>query len=519
MRASGWQIFLAMLRLPLIAWHLGRAGTLGHMAQVTLLPAWMRRFCSLVDSLIRSRGARHDAGSALAEALIRLGPGFIKFGQALSTRADLIGPQMAHSLSLLQDRLPAFAPDLARRQVASEAGCPIDGIFRRFDDVPVAAASIAQVHYAELIDGRQVAVKLLRPGIRRRMQSDTTLFYSLARILEWLAPNMQRLKLVTAVDQFTQISDFELDLRLEAAGAGKLAENMADDEGIHVPWVDLEHTTTAMLVIEWIEGIRIDDVDALTAAGHDIERITEVAARCFFNQVFRDGFFHADMHPGNIFIAADGTLVPIDFGIMGHIDEYTRRVYAEILFGFIKRDYKRVAQVHFEAGYVPQDQDVDEFARALRAVGEPIFGMDASNISMGRLLSYLIEVTERFGMETRTELILLQRTMVVVEGVARSLNPQINIWEVARPIVEGYIKSNLGPAAVLNDLTTTLKVLARFGPRLPSLVEQALIKQSNPEPQIVKRSWNGSLKPFGLGFIFACAAILVLLLCIPIDFN
>ena len=273
------------------------------------------------------------------------------------------------------------------------------------------------------------------------------------------------------------------------------------------------------MTLDWADGVPMGDTDALLAAGHNLSELGDRVLHMFLNHALRDGFFHADMHQGNLKVSSNGDIVAFDFGIMGHIDEYTRRVYAEILFGFIKRDYKRVAEVHFEAGYVPQDQNVDEFARALRAVGEPIFGMDASNISMGRLLSYLFEVTERFGMETRTELILLQRTMVVVEGVARSLNPQINIWEVARPIVEGYIKSSLGPVAVFNDLMTTLKVLARFGPRLPTLVEQALIKQSNPEPQILKRNWSSNFKLFGVGFIFLCLVTLILFLYMHINFD
>ena len=485
MRASSWQIFLAMLRLPLIAWHLGRAGTLGHMAQVTLLPAWMRRFCSLVDSLIRSRGARRDAGSALAEALIRLGPGFIKFGQALSTRADLIGPQMAHSLSLLQDRLPAFSPELARRQVASEAGCPINEIFRRFDDVPVAAASIAQVHYAELLDGRQVAVKLLRPGIRRRMQSDTTLFYSLARILEWLAPNMQRLKLVTAVDQFTQISDFELDLRLEAAGAGKLAENMADDEGIHVPWVDLEHTTTAMLVIEWIEGIRIDDVDALAAAGHDIERITEVAARCFFNQVFRDGFFHADMHPGNIFIAADGTLVPIDFGIMGHLDFADRLFLARLLTAMIDRDYDAVARLHADAGMLDDTVPLPSFAQSIRAVAEPVMGKALGDVSLGTVLGQIFQLSNRFAIDVQPQFNLLQKTMMMAEGVARQLNPEANMWMLARPLAGQWMQDQASFAKRAESLLEDAMMLMARLPRILSALEA----RQEPAPVTSKNSW------------------------------
>ena len=311
----------------------------------------------------------------------------------------------------------------------------------------------------------------------------------------------------------------ELDLRLESASASEFLANISKDKGFSVPSVNWSLSSRRVMTLDWADGVPMGDTDALLAAGHNLSELGDRVLHMFLNHALRDGFFHADMHQGNLKVSSNGDIVAFDFGIMGHIDEYTRRVYAEILFGFIKRDYKRVAEVHFEAGYVPQDQNVDEFARALRAVGEPIFGMDASNISMGRLLSYLFEVTERFGMETRTELILLQRTMVVVEGVARSLNPQINIWEVARPIVEGYIKSSLGPVAVFNDLTTTLKVLARFGPRLPSLVEQALIKQSNPEPQILKRNWSSNLKLFGLGFIFLCLLTIILFLFMHINFD
>ncbi|NCX70771.1 MAG: 2-polyprenylphenol 6-hydroxylase, partial [Rhodobacteraceae bacterium] len=408
---------------------------------------------------------------------------------------------------------------VAKQSFKSEIGLDADDVFSDFSE-PVAAASIAQVHRGELKDtGQSVAIKVLRPEIERAFQKDLDTFYFAARLVEFVSPKSRRLKPMDVIAHFDGVVRGELDLRLESASASEFLANIKEDKGFSVPSVNWSLSSRRVMTLDWADGVPMGDVDALAAAGHNLSELGDRVLHMFLNHALRDGFFHADMHQGNLKVSSSGDIVAFDFGIMGHIDEYTRRVYAEILFGFIKRDYKRVAQVHFEAGYVPQDQDVDEFARALRAVGEPIFGMDASNISMGRLLSYLFEVTERFGMETRTELILLQRTMVVVEGVARSLNPQINIWEVARPIVEGYIKSNLGPAAVLNDLTTTLKVLARFGPRLPSLVEQALIKQSNPEPQIVKRSWNGSLKPFGLGFIFACLAILVLLLCIPINFN
>jgi len=452
-------------------------------------------------------------------ALTAMGPAYIKFGQILSTRPDVVGPELAEQLRVLQDRLPPFSTDVAKQSFKSEIGLDADDVFSDFSE-PVAAASIAQVHRGKLKDnGQSVAIKVLRPEIERAFQKDLDTFYFAARLVEFVSPKSRRLKPMDVIAHFDGVVRGELDLRLESASASEFLANIKEDKGFSVPSVNWSLSSRRVMTLDWADGVPMGDVHALAAAGHNLSELGDRVLHMFLNHALRDGFFHADMHQGNLKVSSSGDIVAFDFGIMGHIDEYTRRVYAEILFGFIKRDYKRVAQVHFEAGYVPQDQDVDEFARALRAVGEPIFGMDASNISMGRLLSYLFEVTERFGMETRTELILLQRTMVVVEGVARSLNPQINIWEVARPIVEGYIKSNLGPAAVLNDLTTTLKVLARFGPRLPSLVEQALIKQSNPEPKIVKRSWNGSLKPFGLGFIFACLAILVLLLCIPINFN
>ena len=509
-----------ILRLIRTGATLERTGAMPVILNALDAPRTLKFAARFIVWPFRFLGRRGDQSLPPApRALTAMGPAYIKFGQILSTRPDVVGPELAEQLRVLQDRLPPFSTDVAKQSFKSEIGLDADDVFSDFSE-PVAAASIAQVHRGELKDtGQSVAIKVLRPEIERAFQKDLDTFYFAARLVEFVSPKSRRLKPMDVIAHFDGVVRGELDLRLESASASEFLANIKEDKGFSVPSVNWSLSSRRVMTLDWADGVPMGDVDALAAAGHNLSELGDRVLHMFLNHALRDGFFHADMHQGNLKVSSSGDIVAFDFGIMGHIDEYTRRVYAEILFGFIKRDYKRVAQVHFEAGYVPQDQDVDEFARALRAVGEPIFGMDASNISMGRLLSYLFEVTERFGMETRTELILLQRTMVVVEGVARSLNPQINIWEVARPIVEGYIKSNLGPAAVLNDLTTTLKVLARFGPRLPSLVEQALIKQSNPEPQIVKRSWNGSLKPFGLGFIFACLAILVLLLCIPINFN
>ncbi|MCT4609260.1 MAG: 2-polyprenylphenol 6-hydroxylase [Pelagimonas sp.] len=422
-------------------------------------------------------------------ALQALGPAYIKFGQILSTRPDVVGSDMAQELRVLQDSLPPFDIETAKAQVAHELEQPVEAIFSEFSE-PVAAASIAQVHKARLRGSDElVAVKVLRPGIERAFRKDIDAFYFAAGMIELLSPSSRRLRPNDVIQHFEGVVNGELDLRLESAAASEFAANTENDEGFQLPQVKWGFSGRSVMTMSWAEGVPLGDNDAIDTAGHDREVLSERVLQLFLNHALRDGFFHADMHQGNLKVAPNGDIIAYDFGIMGHIDEYTRRVYAEILFGFIRRDYKRVAQVHFEAGYVPATQDVDEFARALRAVGEPIFGMDAAHISMGKLLSYLFEVTERFGMETRTELILLQRTMVVVEGVARSLDPNMNIWTVAKPVVESYIKDSIGPRAMANDLRKTAMVLARFGPRLPGMIENILLQQTQTPPPAKPSKW------------------------------
>ncbi|MBQ4825543.1 2-polyprenylphenol 6-hydroxylase [Leisingera sp. HS039] len=446
-------------------------------------------------------------------ALNALGPAYIKFGQVLSTRPDVVGKDLARQLRVLQDKLPPFSRAEALAEVEKELGRPVSEVFSEFSD-PIAAASIAQVHRATLADsGDEVAVKILRPGIERAFNQDVDAFYFAARIADLFAPGARRLKPMDVIEHFDGVVQGELDLRLESAAASEFAANTVNDEGFQLPEIRWGYSARRVMTMGWADGVALGDNDALDAAGHDRRVLADRVLSLFLRHALRDGFFHADMHQGNMKVAANGDIIAYDFGIMGHIDEYTRRVYAEILYGFIKRDYKRVAEVHFEAGYVSASHDVDEFARALRAVGEPIFGMDASQISMGRLLNYLFEVTERFGMETRTELILLQRTMVVVEGVARSLDPHINIWEAAQPVVEDYIKKSIGPRAVVSDLLDTAKVMARFGPRLPALVEQALIAQA-AQNGTQKRKLNSWVTPAVLGAAGGaslCAVVALLL--------
>ncbi|TNF11704.1 MAG: 2-polyprenylphenol 6-hydroxylase [Rhodobacteraceae bacterium] len=427
----------------------------------------------------------------VTRAITALGPAYIKFGQVLSTRPDVVGDELADQLRVLQDKLPPFDTGIAKRMIEEELGAPADRLFMEFSE-PVAAASIAQVHSARRADtGEKVAVKVLRPGIERAFRRDLDAFHFAAGMIERLSPASRRLRPTEVVKHFESVVLGELDLRLEAAAASQFGANTKDDEGFRVPQPAWNFSAKRVMVLDWAEGLPLGDREALIAAGHDVNLIGERVLQLFLSHALRDGYFHADMHHGNLKVAANGDILAYDFGIMGQIDEYTRRVYAEILMGFIQRDYRRVAEVHFEAGYVPADRDVDDFALALRAVGEPIFGMDAEHISMARLLAYLFEVTERFGMQTQTQLILLQRTMVVVEGVARSLNPTINMWEVARPVVEKYIRENLGPRAALNDLRRTVQMLGRFGPELPELLKAAIHRQTEPPPAPVDpKGWR-----------------------------
>ncbi|MDZ4276668.1 MAG: 2-polyprenylphenol 6-hydroxylase [Erythrobacter sp.] len=465
-----------------------RTGAMAVALEAMQVPPRLRFAARMLGWPFKWLGLQGDlALPPVTRALTALGPAYIKFGQILSTRPDIVGEELALQLKYLQDKLPPFPTDVAKAMVAEELRLPVDEVFSSFSE-PVAAASIAQVHRGTLrSNGQDVAVKVLRPGIERAFRKDIDAFYFAARTIEFLAPAARRLRPLDVIAHFEGVVLGELDLRLESSAASEFADNTKNDAGFQVPKVVWDLSGRSVMTLDWAEGINLADNAALDAAGLDRRALGARVLQLFLSHALRDGFFHGDMHQGNLKVAANGNLIAYDFGIMGRIDEYTRRVYAEILMGFIRKDYRRVAEVHFEAGYVPPDRDIDEFARALRAVGEPIFGLEATRVSMARLLSYLFEVTERFGMETRTELILLQRTMVVVEGVARSLDPHINIWQVAKPVVESYVSRNVGPLALLRDLAQTARVLGRFGPRLPRLVEAALIAQAEAPPQVKAR--------------------------------
>ena len=475
---------------------LERTGAMGVILDAFRAPPALRVAARIIGWPFKWLGDKGDPNLPPAtRALTALGPAYIKFGQVLSTRPDVVGDELAVQLRVLQDKLPPFSKSEAEAMVEAAFDTRMEDLFSSFSE-PIAAASIAQVHRATLAKtGEDVAVKILRPNIERAFRKDIDAFYFAASFIELLSPASRRLRPRDVIAHFDGVVQGELDLRLEAAAAGEYAANTSNDEGFVVPRTNFDLSARRVMVMDWAEGIPFGDTQAIDAAGHDRRALGERVLKLFLRHALNDGYFHADMHQGNLKVSASGDVIAYDFGIMGRIDKYTRRVYAEIIMGFIRKDYRRVAEVHFEAGYVPADRDIDEFAQALRAVGEPIFGMDASQISMARLLSYLFEVTERFGMETRTELILLQRTMVVVEGVARSMHPQINIWEVATPVVESYIRENVGPKAAVKDLAQTALVLARFGPRLPKVVENILTERADssdrpsPRPNVQPLLW------------------------------
>ncbi len=413
-------------------------------------------------------------GQRLARAMEALGPSFIKLGQMLSTRPDLMGEDVANDLAGLRDHLPPFPTAQARATVEAELEGPVERWFQSFDDTPVAAASIAQVHFAVTADGQEVAVKVLRPGIEAAFARDLDLFYWIAGALYRLLPEMRRLKPIETVRIFADSVAMEMDLRMEASAAVELGENFAGDTTFRVPRIDWERTAKRVLTLERIHGIAIDRRDELIAAGHDPDVILANAAAAFFNQVFRDGFFHADQHPGNCFVEKDGTICAIDFGIMGRLDREHRYYLADMLMGFLRRDYETVADIHFRVGFVPAHKSKPAFTQALRAIAEPIMDKPLHNISVARLLSLLFQVTETFEMETQPHLLLLQKTMLVTEGVGRKLNPEVNMWTTARPLIQNWMRRNRGPEARIRQALRDTLEAAETLPRLVSRLDDAL---------------------------------------------
>ncbi|TKD51041.1 2-polyprenylphenol 6-hydroxylase [Sphingomonas baiyangensis] len=452
---------------------LARHGALRGIERNPAAPAALRRLCR-----IARLGARVPKVPAYADAFQAIGPAAIKLGQTLATRPDLVGEVAARDLLRLQDALPPVPyGDICAVMEASFGGKPLDSLFASIDPEPIGAASIAQVHRAVTTDGRQVAIKVIRPGVEAEFTRAIDTYEWAAAQAEQMGGEVARLRPRLVIDTFKRWTLRELDLRREAASASELAQSMRAEPDFVVPEIDWQRTTGRVLTLEWIDGIKLSNRAGLIAAGHDLPALSQKLVRAFLRQAIAEGFFHADMHQGNLFALADGRVAAIDFGIMGRIDRRARVWLAEILYGLITGNYARVAEIHFEAGYVPPHHSVAEFATALRAVGEPVRGVPVKDMSVGTMLDSLFNITRDFDMQTQPHLLLLQKTMVMVEGVATGLDPDVNLWEVGAPFIGEWIRTELGPEAAIADrLVNDLRTFAR----LPQLIRN--IERRYPDP-------------------------------------
>ena len=492
---------------------LARHGALRGIEEDPLTPPQVRRLARIARF-----AARIPPTPDYATALQEIGPAAIKLGQALSTRPDLVGERAAENLSQLQDDLPPAPFAAIKQTIESSFGAPLETLFSKFEEVPVGAASIAQVHRATTADGREVAVKVLRPGIEEEFARAIETYEWAAAHVERYGGELERLRPRLVVAQFRVWTARELDLQREAASASELRENMVAEPGYYIPEIDWRRTARRVLTLEWLDGIKLNDREALIAAGHDCEALAAILVRAFLRQAVVDGFFHADLHHGNLFALSDGRIAAIDFGIMGRIDRRARVWLAEILYGLITGDYARVAEIHFEAQYVPPHHSVEEFATALRAAGEPIRGLPVKDISVGRMLESLFSITRDFDMPTQPHLLLLQKTMVMNEGVATALDPDINMWETAEPFLREWIRSELGPEAYYAD---RLIELVRAAKKIPELIQRldeyypprGAAPPPPPLPDIAiieERNWWGYATAGALGAAVAALAMIVL---------
>ena len=466
-----------VLKLFTIARKLSSSGAIEIINEIHSLPASLNIFFNFISlgSTPKHQDKNKTSGEKLCTALQGMGTTFIKLGQFLATRPDIIGEELAKNLEKLQDKVPAFDLFEAKKIIKREIG---ENYYKDIIDIgePIAAASIAQVHIAKIkIDEKekQVAIKILRPNIEELFNEELDALMLFAYIVENTFTKARRLKLIEVVHLLREITNIEMDLRFEAAAANELYENTKNDYGFNVPKIYWNYTTKKILTLDKVDGVSIREHQKLNELGVDLKKLAENLIQFFLRQAVRDGFFHGDMHQGNLFVDKEGNIIPVDFGIMGRLDKNNRKFLAEILYGFIQRDYIKVAEVHFQAGLVPKDTSKEEFAQALRSVGEPIFGQSNKDISGGNLLAQLFEITEKFNMATQPPLLLLQKTMVVVEGVARKLYPETNIWEVSRPVLEDWLKNLKSPKSTIDTaLNTSTEILKRI-PDLPELMDRA----------------------------------------------
>ena len=470
-------MFKSIFQLFKIARKLAVSGAVDTINEVYKIPFIIKIFFDLFSIGLNKKQlpVQKKPGEKLCDALEGMGTTFIKLGQFLATRPDIIGDSLANDLVKLQDKLPPFELYISKKILKKEIG---EDLYKNIIELsePIAAASIAQVHIAKININNQlteVAIKILRPEIEKEFNEEIDALMLFAYIVENFFSKTKRLKLVEIVHLLREITNIEMDLRFEAAAANELYENTKNDIGFNVPKIYWNYTSKKVLTLDKVNGISIREQKLLEDSGVDLKNLAENLIQHFLKQAVRDGFFHGDMHQGNLFVDKKGNIIPVDFGIMGRLDKYNRKYLAEILYGFIQRDYTKVAEVHIQAGLVPQNTSKEEFAQALRSVGEPIFGQSIKDISGGNLLSQLFEITEKFDMPTQTPLLLLQKTMVVVEGVARKLSPETNIWKISRPVLEDWIKNVKSPKTTLDTaINTSAEILKRI-PDFPNFMDRA----------------------------------------------
>ena len=503
----------AYFRLLRAGYVLAREGALS-IVDRQILPPGLRFGIGVGRLFERGSVKRTGKVERLNRALNRLGPTYVKFGQTLATRPDIVGVEIAAELAILQDKMDPFDSALVPAMLAEalkERAAELTEL-----SPPIAAASIAQVHKAVLVDAagnrQEVAVKILRPGIRQRFRADLESYYAGARLAERTAPALRRLRPTDVVATLDRSARIELDLRLEAAAISEMAENTKGDSGFIIPTISWDHTTDTVLTTTWVDGVPIRDLEALDAAGLNRKALASTLLQTFLRHAIRDGYFHADMHPGNLFAdPRTGDIIAVDFGIMGRISRQERRFLADILYGFITRDYPMIARRHFEIGYVPRTQSVDDFASALRAIGEPLQGRKANDISMAKVLGQLFATTEMFDMQTRPELVLLQKSMVLVEGVSRALDPELDIWTIAEPVVGDWVRREAGPLGRLEDIKDNLTTAAEAVSRLPAIIAkaEAALDDYDAEKRSPKRGFNRFMVLAGFWLLVIVTVLLI----------
>jgi len=476
LKYSIWKTPFFLIKSFLVLIKLTKAGALIPLSNIDFFPKKLK-FAIKIINFFLYKNDKANIGITILHCLIKLGPGFVKFGQALSTRPDLIGIEISDHLKKLQDDVKPFSGLIAKDIVEKETKSLINDVFISFDQTPIASASIAQVHIGILKNGEKVAVKILKPQIEKLLFNDFRFFYWVSKCIELFIPKIKRLKLSKTVEVFSNISLIELDLTMEASAADELAENFKNHLNYRVPKIYWDLTTKRILVLEYIEGIKIDDISALKKQKHNIEKITEVATEVFFLQVFRDGFFHGDMHPGNIFIDRNGTLVPIDFGIMGRLKNQDRQFLALLLTYLLDKNYKKVVEIHAEANMLGNDVSYEQLAQAIRAISTPILNKPIGEISLAKLLGQILGLSKTYNIEIQSQFSLLQKTMLMAEGIARQLRPETNMWELSRPLINKWINETDDPFKTLEEWIHKNKIILLKFPEIIEKIEKIISKK------------------------------------------